>query len=562
MPKTKPIHISCDPLRHDSAWQWLERWMAVTSSKVGQQQELSCTHGYQGEKGSSNSGYEELDVNPVVEATILSGSEISPRMSAAAEGEGDSKADDNIGKFDAQAPQIVSEQKLSSTGEGEKEHFESEENIGMKEENFTQTNRGEVTSAAGSQSAHDNYQSHTDSNTENIVHATKQAASDPGDAEDKKIDFGSRKIRNPAFAAVQAKFEELSSAPKARSVSVCQDAAVESKQNHSQAVSLTKNTNLSPTDNSTTQNPIVQLAASECGTELSISSTLDLPDRSETDGGEIVLKIRTSDVGSDNVNNGSRKSFNLENMKAEAEELSSVSNEFQGGRSKEDYENMGNSNAAVDSVKVEKQPLEVIVPGTWDQQENLKAQAYRSSPEGSPRNHATAPESHGTPSSQVSVQSKSSKSQNNLPVRKTKPKSGTKSSPSNVKNDSDERSSTEHLPKDTKNAKRRSSFGRAKLDHTDNEPRRSSSSNSLPSYMQATESARAKAQGSVSLKSNPDVHDKDNHMKKRHSLPIGDEKQGSSPGVQGSASLTQQSSKHNNNQSPQGSAGKFSIFYT
>nr|CAD1830157.1 unnamed protein product [Ananas comosus var. bracteatus] len=62
-----------------------------------------------------------------------------------------------------------------------------------------------------------------------------------------------------------------------------------------------------------------------------------------------------------------------------------------------------------------------------------------------------------------------------------------------------------------------------KRDHGDHEPRVSDSA-SLPGYMKATESARAKVQASFSPKSSPDVHD--DKISKRHSLPAGDGKQG------------------------------------
>ncbi|KAA8537545.1 hypothetical protein F0562_027153 [Nyssa sinensis] len=35
-PRTKPIHIKCDPSRPDSAWIWLERWMSVSSTGAEQ----------------------------------------------------------------------------------------------------------------------------------------------------------------------------------------------------------------------------------------------------------------------------------------------------------------------------------------------------------------------------------------------------------------------------------------------------------------------------------------------------------------------------------------------
>ncbi|KAK1296909.1 Protein IQ-DOMAIN 32 [Acorus calamus] len=122
------------------------------------------------------------------------------------------------------------------------------------------------------------------------------------------------------------------------------------------------------------------------------------------------------------------------------------------------------------------------------------------------------------------------------------------SSPSNLKSDSGARSSTEHLPKE-KIEKRRNSFGMSKPDHADNEPR-VSNSNSLPNYMQATESAKAKVHANNSPKASPDLQDRDNYMKKRHSLPTGNGKQESSPRMQRSSSQAQQNGKGSAAQSP------------
>lgn len=549
--KSKPVHISCDPSRHDSAWQWLERWMAVTTSKVGQQEELNCSLGHQEERENYSSLHEELVVDAAFCASKLFGPKLSPGCLPAAASQWDCKID-MVGKLESQAPSIVSDQCVSSSTEGGKEHSQGEDDIAMSESNFGQIVSAKEKPVSCLQSAYRNYPNNIDPDGGNLTHATKPDASYPVETEGKKFDLGSKKSRNPAFAAVQAKFEELSSAPKSiKSVSISRDAALESKANNSQALSVTKNKDSLSMDNSTTQNPILQVAPSECGTEISISSTLDSPDRSETDGGEIILEIETSGQETHNVNGGASKAFDLANIKHEAVSPTSIA--FKGQRPNNDDESMANPVTSADPVDMVEPPVETVTSRDWHQQENFETPARRSSPEGSPRNHATASEAHDTPSSQVSVQSRASKSQNDNPARKPKSKAGTKSLSSNGKNDSDERSSAEQLPKVAKNVNKRTSFGMSKLDLTDNEPRRSSS-NLLPSYMQATESARAKAQGSVSLKSSPDVHEKENHTKKRHSLPITDEKQGSSPRVQRSASQTHQSSKRNNNHSPQSSA--------
>ena len=104
---------------------------------------------------------------------------------------------------------------------------------------------------------------------------------------------------------------------------------------------------------------------------------------------------------------------------------------------------------------------------------------------------------------------------------------------------------------------RHNSFGMAKTDHVDQEPRLSSSS-SLPGYMQATASAKAKAHVITSQKSSPDLNDI--QPKKRHSLPIENGKQSSTPRIQRSASQAPQSTKGNGAHSPHNSTGKLLIF--
>ncbi|KAI8005413.1 Protein IQ-DOMAIN 32 [Camellia lanceoleosa] len=149
--------------------------------------------------------------------------------------------------------------------------------------------------------------------------------------------------------------------------------------------------------------------------------------------------------------------------------------------------------------------------------------AYKSSPEASAKSHMTIPESHGTPSSQVSVKAERTKSSSAASKRKSL--SAGKMSPTNPDHDSGVRSSLEQLPKERKTGKRRNSFGSARPDNVDQEPR--DSSNSLPNYMLATESARAKALANSSPRSSPDMQDKEIYIKKRHSLPSANEKHGS-----------------------------------
>ncbi|KAJ6851552.1 protein IQ-DOMAIN 32 [Iris pallida] len=584
--KTKPIHISCDPLKPDSAWQWLERWMAVTSSNVGQQCHHNRNQGYQEEDGKSEHiKFEEINGIPVIPTPALPDSNLSGSKSAPAEDKEDSPTVTS-GKVEFQVQASDPGRCVNLSAKDETEQSQGEEGA-TKKDNIDETERAEITSNpvssqskidATSLSEFDNNPSKLDVVTENLKCTAMTAPSDPVENEGKKLETGLKKLRNSAFAAVQAKFEELSSAPKAiRSVSyVSRDATVEPKQTYSQLDSMTNSEGVSPKQ--ATQNPVINVAASECGTEISISSTLDSPDQSEADGGEIILELGTLE-GRRDVHNGGTDAFNFEGID-KAKEPSVDSSVFQQEHDENDR-NISNSISAFESVQQKEQQTELRTSSIQIQQDNLKDSHAndRSSPErfpmshvnvsdsygtpsshvnaveldGTPSNYVTGAESDGTPSSQVTVSSRTRKKEKKTATGKPKSKLVSKSSPSNLKNDSAERSSAEHLPKDVNNAKKRSSLGIAKPENSDNEPRLSCSS-ALPSYMQATQSARAKAQGSLSLKTSPDVQDKDNHIKKRHSLPISDDKQGSSPRVQRSASQTQQSLKSNGTHSPHTSA--------
>ena len=105
-------------------------------------------------------------------------------------------------------------------------------------------------------------------------------------------------------------------------------------------------------------------------------------------------------------------------------------------------------------------------------------------------------------------------------------------------------STMEELPKDQKNGKRRNSFSSTRPENIDEEPRDSNSSNPLPRFMQATESARAKVNANNSPRSSPDVQDRDIYIKKRHSLPGANGRQGS-PRIHRSLSRAQQGAKRN-----------------
>ncbi|KAL3845301.1 hypothetical protein ACJIZ3_002704 [Penstemon smallii] len=144
-------------------------------------------------------------------------------------------------------------------------------------------------------------------------------------------------------------------------------------------------------------------------------------------------------------------------------------------------------------------------------------------------------EFEASPRSHVSVKSKKStgeKSDRSGKINRSS--SANKKSHSNPTEYSASRSSLE-------TGKRRNSMGTsAKPDLEEAKDNSSSITSSLPSYMQATKSAKAKAIANGSPRSSPDVHENDIiYVKKRHSLPAGTNKRHGSPRIERSLSQAQ-----------------------
>nr|KYP32916.1 Protein IQ-DOMAIN 32 [Cajanus cajan] len=486
-PKSKAIHVKCDPSKADSAWKWLERWMSVSSKDIAECKETK-----------HNSLPVEPEISPPVEHSSLhEGPEIAPLSEHNSLHKG---------------PEIAPPPELNS--------FHQKPEIDNSEQQ--QSKR-----------------------------SMKRFASDPLEAEGKKAVNGSRKVSNPAFIAAQSKFEELSSiANSGRTNSLSyQDSAVESQ---GDTASVGTDTAYRSKEFAF-ENPasyLSRFAGSECGTELSISSTLDSPDISEPGAMENERDAKDLVEGIGNLENTINRddeanvssAIPASNLSTSVLDQSEIVNDING--------NLGQSVVAVDSeepaIKTEKNASDL-------QREQAKAvlQDLRSSPEASPRSHLTVPESQGTPSSQVSVKPKESKTNKTRSGNKRRSLSLSNKSPTTPNHDSGSRGSREQLPKDQQNGKRRNSFGSVKPDNIDQEPRdNSTGNNSIPHFMQATESARAKINANNSPRSSPDVHERDIEVKKRHSLPGATGRQGS-PRIQRSTSKAQQSAKGNNVHPPQ-----------
>ncbi|RDX97251.1 Protein IQ-DOMAIN 32, partial [Mucuna pruriens] len=609
-PKNKPIHVKCDPSKADSAWKWLERWMSVSSKDVAECQETSSlteqsseskdtTSVFQFETGIPSEPFlQSADSKPIVGDSLLPSEDeekvitydannfefqascstssividdlepIPPEEKTAYDAKV-SPADTDSFQNEKSASDASASPEFNSLHKGpeiappsEHNSLHEEPEIAPPSEHNSLNMGPEIAPPPELKSLHkgseiapppelNSFHQKPEIDSEQSKRSMKRFASDQLEAEGKKPVNGSRKVSNPAFVAAQSKFEELSSiANSGRTSSLSyQDSAVESQGD----TSSVGNDAAYRLKEFSFENPapyLSRFAGSECGTELSISSTLDSPDISEPGAMENERDAKDLVEGIGNLENTINRddetnvscAIPASNIATSVLDQSEIVDDISG--------NLGHPVVAVDS----EEPAIKIEKNASDLQAELAEtvlQDFRSSAEASPRSHLTVPESQGTPSSQVSVKPKERKANKTRSGNKRRSLSLSNKSPTNPNHDSGSRDSREQLPKDQQNGKRRNSFGSVKLDHIDQEPTdNSTSNNSLPHFMQATQSAKAKINANNSPRSSPDVHEHDIEVKKRHSLPGATGRQ-VSPRIQRSTSKAQQSAKGNNVHPPQ-----------
>ncbi|KAK5845212.1 hypothetical protein PVK06_001372 [Gossypium arboreum] len=541
-PKTKTIHFKCDSSKPNSAWSWLERWMSVSSSEKASKAELPIEQPEQ-----KNTEDCDSPRTPAVPSENISASnEPKPHVR---ETMVSSESEDNLITYDAANFKFEACQPSSSsvTDDSEQPQIDSAIKSDLKEASPEMNSQGQTMQI----SAHSQIEVHCLSNkpetgSEQPKHSMERFASEHLETEAKKFVLGSKRTSNPAFIAAQTKFEELSStANSSRSIdSSYQDVRVESNLDTvpSGADMISRSKDPSISENPVLNNWRVQHGGSECGTELSITSTLDSPDRSEA--GTLEYESATKVSEQENCTSKSTKDLDVKNNDTVAIPVPDSSLPVAHQPEKLDDSKGGLANLIVaDFPQVEQEPLK-RASNLQRERDPMKNQAYRSSPEVSPRSHMTVPESQGTPSSEVSVKAKRKKTDKSSQKRKSL--SAAKGSPS-----TSAASTMEELPKDQKNGKRRNSFSSTRPENIDEEPRDSNSSNPLPRFMQATEAARAKVNTNNSPRSSPDVQDRDIYIKKRHSLPGANGRQGS-PRIHRSLSQAQQGAKRNGTNPTQG----------
>uniref|UniRef100_A0A0D9WAS4 Uncharacterized protein n=1 Tax=Leersia perrieri TaxID=77586 RepID=A0A0D9WAS4_9ORYZ len=520
MSTSKPIHIKCDPSEPDVAWKWMERWTSMIPPN---------TEGHLlDDIENSESVDEKIKEDAHHEETTPLDSDISfPKLVPDDVEETLRPSDSYALEVSACVPDRNSGMEIEDVSEPElieKFNEDVEKLTGPKTENIAEQPL-EVPVEQSTQIATSREPTPLPEKPESSYEDSMDACKTEQALEVEGKRFMTRKSCNPAFAAAQLKFEELTSnSTVSRSNSL--DGPNKSKLHTSRSqddVSPKQSNDTSIQEGSVGHDPKIVLAASECGTEISISSTLDSPDRSEADGGEIVLEIGSLEDRNHVVDDAEKETSVLHS------EVNSSGGVIQPEKEEEQNGDIANPIVAIDPVPVEQQHVGQEKPDLHDELEKSVG-SYMKTPEGTPMSQTTFAESHGTPSSEISVNTKKSKSK--------RPKSHvSKRSLTSPSSDSVGWSSTDNLSKDYRLGRRESSGKGVKSDLVDQEPRISNST-PLPSYMQFTESARAKASASVSPKLSPDVQD--NNPRKRHSLPMTNGKQDSSPRMQRSSSHAQQ----------------------
>ncbi|KAL0323172.1 UNVERIFIED_CONTAM: protein IQ-DOMAIN 32 [Sesamum angustifolium] len=523
IPRTRSFNIKCDPSKPDSTWNWLEKWMLVSLASKAEPQESGSAAEQHGEEDSDGS------------RDIL-GPSNEPRdfSSAAAPSAETSEDEDNLIIYNADnlylhacssIPSALCDHKLQNIDESKSRYDVAQS--GCIETEKTELSKVEVKYLPEKEET---------GNEQIICNSHKSSLQQP-ETDAKKFSGRQSKFKQLSSAVTYTKSTSLTSgdpgiASSFDMVSVLTDPPFRSMEIGMEYSSISNAS-------------AVQVAGSECGTELSISSTLDSPDRSEAG---------VTDLQEDQKNlDATYHSRSRENLDLEAnEKYSIVETELS-------YANINQleRDETVDSAASECVHFVIAADSTPVQkkleadQSNLHVelgsdashQVHKSSPEASPRSHMTFPESQATTSSQVSIKPKETRGEESESNSKHISSSADKRFPVSPNHDSASRSGLEH-----RTGKRLDSFGSPMQDHVDQEPRDSSSRKSLPSYMQATESARAKAISNGSPRSSPDAPDKDIYIKNKYPQSG---RQGS-PHIHRSLSQAQQNVKGNSIHSPQG----------
>ncbi|XP_010498412.1 PREDICTED: protein IQ-DOMAIN 32 [Camelina sativa] len=474
-PKTKSISIKCDPTKPSSAWNWLERWMSVPKPEKTSKADLT-TEEQQLEEAQSvkvSSQVDLLNSDTTVET----------------------KTETDLSSYESSklAAQLSETEKMSQ--------YDSPE--------------------ASAEVYYDSIQSQPPAAKEpdSLLEESEYVDGQPKQSL-------KRKASNPSFIAAQSKFEELTTSTGSNKAISSKDGVLgeEGKTDiDSPDVTNTKK------DHSLEDVAPAELSGSECGTELSVTSSLDTLDKkSDAEGAESKVEAKLLEDDTD--------------VKTDQTELIEIDVKDETSLSTVEDPKEKVENAMVEIEKISETQHESVISTPDSKKRRAEdesgPQAYPLSEEA--LTPITISESQATPASQASssVKARKGKSEKSGSSQKRRVSKKITSSPKQ-ETGTGEATTEQEEGKEPKSG-RRNSFG------FDQEARESSGGkNSLPRFMQPTQSAKAKVQEHNSPRSSPDLQERDVvSVKKRHSLPgVTNGKQGSSPRIQRSASQAQQGTK-------------------
>ncbi|KAG7654903.1 IQ motif EF-hand binding site [Arabidopsis suecica] len=474
-PKTKPINIKCDPTKPSSAWNWLERWMSVPKPEKTSKANLT----------TEEQNLEETQ---------------------------------NV-KISPQADFVNSDSTVENKTETDMPSYEASkvegQNVELSEtEKMSQYDSPE----ASAEVYYDSIQSQP-------LAAKPDSLLEKPEYVDGQIKHSlKRKVSNPSFIAAQSKFEELTSSTgsnKAMTLSSKDDVLGEEGKTDIDSPDTTNTIK----DHSLEDVTPAELSGSECGTELSVTSSLDtLEKKSDAEGAEPRVEAKL-------LEDDTFKTDQAELIEIDVKDATSM------GTVEDPKEKVENAKDEVEISATHHEPV-ISTPDSKKRraEDESGPQAYALS-EGA-LTPMTITESQATPASQASssVKARKGKSEKSGSSQKRKVSKKITSSP---KQEIGTGEATEQEEGKEQKSGRRTSFG------YDQEARESSGGkNSLPRFMQPTQSAKAKVQEHNSPRSSPDLQERDVvSAKKRHSLPGVTNGKQVSPRIQRSASQAQQGTK-------------------
>uniref|UniRef100_A0A7N1A9N0 DUF4005 domain-containing protein n=1 Tax=Kalanchoe fedtschenkoi TaxID=63787 RepID=A0A7N1A9N0_KALFE len=455
-PNTKHRHIKCDPSSPSPAWLWMDHWISFASPII------------------DGSEMEIKQEQKVMEKNMPSHEEHGKVFNS------DETCDSKGAVYGPEMNYLVSLEPIP-TAHSPEDIKEELKPVNAATSTELKASRDMVPEPNQNGQSDTELQAelkapHTESEIKTKPFVEKFSLDSP-DMGRKNVTCGSRKSTNPSFIAAQSKFKELSSAVSIKSYHPFQQDA-EYDSNADTAKTSTAITNMKMGFSQSDRSPKFA-GGSEGGAELSITSSLDSPDgycielskpRVLEDDGKIPDEGSCNAIKDEALSSGDTSIFLVQQEKHNSGERKSGDDK-------------------TDNRMVEKKAEEKL-----------------------PRSLLTAPGSQRTPSSQLVARSVKLK---NSGLRKSTDSVsfGRKTSLSSARDFSDKQL---HQKVD----RRRSSFGYATSDLFELEGRDSSGSISMPSYMKATVSAKARLIASTSPRLSLDVYEKDMNPKKRHSLPV------------------------------------------